>query len=79
MKKLTLMLCLLLGCTTGEDEVTSAVTRAGFTEVKPGRLTAFGCSDDDKVGRLFTARNAQGVVVEGQVCCGVLKGCTIRY
>lgn len=79
MKQIAVLVCLLSGCVTGADEVTSTVTKSGFTDVKPGRLTLFGCSEDDKAGRLFKAKNAQGIEVSGQVCCGVFKGCTVRF
>lgn len=52
----------------------------GFTDVRPGELTWFACSESDYPGgREFLATNAQGRTVSGVVCCGVFKRCTVRY
>lgn len=79
MKKMILALCLLSGCVTGSDEASRTLVNSGFTSIQPGGLDLFACSDDDKTGRKFTAKNPQGILVRGTVCCGVFKSCTVRF
>lgn len=79
-KALSLVMMLVMaGCSTDTDEVQSTLRKAGFTNVVVGGLSPFACSEDDKMGRSFTAQNANGQSVEGVVCCGVFKGCTVRF
>ena len=78
MKKLIIAALFIAGCT---DEGRSAETlrKAGFTEIQTTGYSLFACSDDDNFHTGFRAKNPQGVVVEGTVCCGVFKSCTIRF
>lgn len=69
----------LVGCVTSEDEARSALRKHGFTNISVDGWALWGCGEQDKVGQRFTAKNAQGEPVDGTVCCGVLKGCTIRF
>ena len=67
------------GCwVTQPDETVRAAQNAGFTDVKAGNSSFFACSESDKQGRTFTAKNANGQTVSG-VVCGNLKGCTVRF
>ncbi len=80
MKRLLILAVLLLpGCTTFESETISAATNAGFTDVVPGNLDFFACSESDKTGRKFVGTNVQGQRVQGTVCCGTFKRCTVRF
>lgn len=79
MKKLLIAALLLTGCVTGDDEASSTLRKSGYTNVRPGSLDFFECSDNDKTGRSFRATNSLGQEVEGVVCCGVFKGCTVRF
>jgi hypothetical protein len=67
------------GCATSSEDAKRTVYKAGFTNVKTSGVSPFSCSEDDMYGRKFTATNANGQVVEGVVCCGLFKNCTIRY
>lgn len=80
-KRLTVMAVLLVaGCFTSDDETMRTVEAQGFTEVRLGGAAPFRCDGkSDKVGQHFSAVNPAGRRVEGVVCCGVLKGCTVRF
>jgi hypothetical protein len=67
-----------VGATTPE-ETTGVLQKSGFTDIHPGDAQYFGCSEGDKPGRSFVATNPQGQRVEGIVCCGVWKACTVRF
>jgi len=79
MRKLLLLSMRVVGCATDESEAASALYKAGFTNVQTGNVTFWGCSEEDKMGRAFTATNPSGLLVRGTVCCGIFKGCTIRF
>lgn len=74
-----LILATLTGCTTGSEEAQSTLRKAGFTDISTGGLDHWSCGKDDLIGREFTATNSQGLRVEGTVCCGNFKGCTVRF
>lgn len=38
-----------------------------------------GCGDSDNRSAQFGALNVKGKRVEGVVCCGWMKGCTVRH
>ena len=81
MKRLALLAVLLLtsSCTTDSDDARKTLYKAGFTDVQVGGVDLFSCGEHDYMGRKFTAKNPQGVVVDGTVCCAMLKKCTIRF
>ena len=56
-----------------------ALEASGFTDIEVGGHAWFECAEGDSFTNTFTARNPQGVEVSGSVCCGVFKGCTIRF
>lgn len=68
----------IVGCTS-ESSTISTLQKAGFTQIQPGGYAIFGCSKDDIFQTKFTAINSQGQEVEGVVCCGVFKNCTVRF
>lgn len=55
-----------------------ALRASGLQHPTLGDAKALAC-DDNESSRRFTATNAQGKHVEGTVCCGTIKGCTIRW
>jgi major membrane immunogen (membrane-anchored lipoprotein) len=75
---LFLSLMLLIGCTSS-DRTTETLEKAGYTDIQTGGYDWFGCSEDDDFKTKFQANNPQGQMVSGTVCCGLLKGCTIRF
>jgi len=68
----------LSGCTR-EGESRRVLESSGFTEIKITGWKPFACSKGDDFQTGFTAINTQGQLVEGVVCCGILKSCTIRF
>jgi hypothetical protein len=56
-----------------------AVESAGNTNVELGPMTYLPCGRGDVGGFNFKAMNANGDKVSGVVCCGLVKGCTVRY
>jgi hypothetical protein len=70
---------ILTGCTSQQD-AERALNAQGFTNVKITGYNMFDCSEDDFYHTGFTAKNAQGNLVSGTVCSGmVFKSATIRY
>lgn len=69
---------LCLGC-TDETETRNTLTKAGFTDVEITGYAFFSCGEDDTYRTAFRAKNPVGNTVEGAVCCGTFKGCTIRF
>lgn len=64
---------------TNPDRTVEAASKAGFTHVVALGYAWFQCGQDDTWHTKFTGTNSQGLRVEGAVCCGVLKGCTVRF
>lgn len=50
----------------------------GYTNIKLHGHSFFVCGDDLFVST-FTATAPNGTSVEGAVCCGFLKNCTVRF
>lgn len=67
-----------VGC-TDDQRTRETLTKAGFTEIETTGFQYFACSDSDDYHTGFRAKNPQGVVVTGVVCCGIMKSCTIRF
>lgn len=77
--RLVLVITLLCACAcTDADATRETAESMGFTNVQIGGYAFFQCSDDDKFQTEFQATNPQGRRVNGVVCCGLLKGCTLR-
>lgn len=72
-------LAALPGCTTDESETRETLENMGFSDVQPSDIAFIGCGHGDKWGRNFKAKNPAGHYVEGTVCCGVFKSCTVRF
>ncbi len=79
MKTIVLVLALLLASCTNETRSRAALLDAGFTDIELTGWDVFACSEDDTFSTGFTAKNPQGRAVSGTVCCGAMKGCTIRW
>ena len=58
---------------------TRLLAAQGFTDIKPGGYTLFGCGEDDIFRTRFSARSQDGYIVKGQVCRGLFKGSTVRF
>lgn len=78
MKRAILALLLLTGC-TDERASRAALESAGFSDITLTGYNWFGCGQDDSFATGFRAKNPAGRNVEGVVCCGLMKGCTVRW
>lgn len=82
LRAITLAAALLLaGCEPPTPErFTEPLEALGFTHIhlSPSPFT-FACGDSDLFAQAFTARSERGRQVAGHVCCGILKGCTVRF
>ncbi len=83
--KLCLLALLLISCSDvryiplGQRQE-SAVRSLGFKDPYSTGPVIIGCSEDDSFlnSESFRAIGPDGRNVEGSVCCGWLKGCTVR-
>lgn len=74
---LALVLC-SFSC-TNDSGSRRALESEGFTEIQLTGYSWLSCGKDDTFATGFTAKNAKGNPVSGTVCCGLVKGCTIRF
>ena len=53
----------------------------GYEDIKLDTVNVFACGKDDVMNRSvhFTALSSGGMRLEGAVCCGWVKDCTIRF
>lgn len=77
-KVLMVSLLLVAGCAPGNERAMKALRGAGYTDIKLGNYPFFMCGRDDGLNVEFSAKGPSGARVEGAVCCGMLKGCTVR-
>ena len=75
---LVIFILTAVGCTS-PDRTRETLQKSGFTEIETGGYDAWACADSDTYSTHFRARNPQGAVVEGTVCCGMWKSCTVRF
>lgn len=79
-KFVVLLACLLtVGGCTSPDKTHLILEREGYTDIEITGYAFFSCSQEDTFHTGFRATNLAGNRVEGAVCCGVLKNCTIRF
>lgn len=64
---------------TDESATKETLRKSGYTEIQTTGYKAFSCSDSDSFSTGFRAKNPKGEVVEGVVCCGLMKSCTVRF
>ncbi len=74
-------LILLVLCTacTAPDMTRETLRKAGYTDITTQGYDLFACGEDDTFATQFRAKNPAGATVNGTVCCGLLKSCTIRF
>lgn len=75
---IALALCLLVG-STAPDYTRETLQKSGYTNIEVTGFSPFSCGEDDTFSTGFRADNPQGQRVEGTVCCGMLKSCTVRF
>lgn len=64
---------------TDEGKSREALDNLGFRDIQVGGYDAFTCGDDYTFSTHFTATNPNGKHVEGTVCCGWIKGCSVKF
>jgi hypothetical protein len=79
MKALWLLIAIFTVSCTDEDSSRKALVAQGFTDIQFTGYAAFDCSEDDNFATGFRAKNPNGLMVEGTVCCGIWKRCTLRF
>jgi hypothetical protein len=70
---------MVAGCEVTPSEAHRVLRAQGFEEIELTGYAAFACSDGDSFSTSFRARNARGWRVDGVVCCGLFKACTVRF
>ena len=68
----------VVGC-TDEARTVQTLEKAGYSQIQTTGYAPFECGEGDTFHTGFRAKNPAGSVVEGTVCCGIAKGCTIRF
>lgn len=58
---------------------TELLKKNGYTDIVIHGYEYFGCDKNDVFHTAFTAKNSNGVVIDGLVCKGFMKGSTIRF
>jgi hypothetical protein len=61
------------------DNVEKILTEQGYTNIDLDGYDFFGCGQEDIYRTKFIATNSNNKTVEGTVCCGFFKKCTIRW
>lgn len=72
------VVCSLAACTDDEGS-RKTLDNYGFTNVNLTGYVPFTCGDDYTFSTGFTALNPQGKSVSGVVCCGWLKGRSVKF
>jgi len=72
------LLAVFAGCTS-VDRTKETLEKSGYHDIHVGGFAPFSCGEDDTFRTKFRATNPTEQKVEGVVCCGVLKGCTVRF
>lgn len=80
MKKLMFLTAAVsLSACSASDASKDALQKQGFTDIVTTGWSPLSCGQDDFFSTGFTADNPNGQRVSGVVCCGLLKGCTVRF
>lgn len=66
------------GCTDGTRSE-AALRAAGYDEITTTGWKPLVCGEEDTFSTGFNALSPRGEKVSGTVCCGLVKGCTIRF
>lgn len=76
---IVLLVVLLPGCAAPEDDAMRALRATSLQDVRLGGYPFWGCGRDDGFNSSFTAKDRDGRPLSGAVCCGMWKGCTVRF
>lgn len=70
---------MFLSSCTDESSSRQALQSAGYTDITFTGYSVFTCGQEDNFATGFQAKNPAGQMTTGTVCCGLFKGCTIRF
>lgn len=84
---LVALLLWLVACTVDQETAEEVLADEGYHDVELTGWAPMSCSDDDTFKSHFRARRTvtepdgsrHERVVEGTICCGWLKDCTVRH
>ena len=80
MKNLICLFIVLFTVSCTDDAATiRTLESSGFTDIKTTGYSMFACGEDDSFATGFIATNPAGQKVQGTVCCGMFKNCTVRF
>ena len=68
----------LFGYNASKDDSYRALKMSGYSNIQLQGYAFFACSKNE-YSRKFTAMNAKGEAVNGTICCGLWKNCTVRF
>lgn len=83
---LILLFCILSSCVS-QQTAEEVLSNEGYYNIVVTGWDPFGCSEDDDLRSRFEADrtildehgNPSEIHVEGTICCGLLKACTVRH
>jgi hypothetical protein len=82
-----MLLVATLGCQVSQSDAEDVLQDEGYQNVQVTGWAPFSCSEDDEFKSSFTATrtvlNPDGSTsqrdVQGTICCGWFKDCTVRH
>ncbi len=78
--QIIILAMLLQRCMVTNEEALDTLNKAGFKQPVVTGSNWMTCGEGDKeLGADFEAINTSGQKVNGTVCCGIFKGCTVRF
>jgi hypothetical protein len=69
---------LILAC-TDDGRTRQTLESHGFRDIQITGFEPFDCGKHEDFATGFRAKNPHGIYVQGTVCCGWMKGCTVRF
>ena len=75
---LNLLAILLCSCGVNVNKGKQVLESMGYTNIKIGGYSWFGCDKNDDFASNFTATGVNGKPVSGVLCSGVFKSTTVR-
>lgn len=68
----------VVGCDADKNQTIMILESQGYKDVKITGNNIFSCGKGDVSSASFTAKGENETTVKGVVCCGLVKGCTVR-
>lgn len=87
MRMLLVLFLLLTACNVSDSTAQEVLEDEGYHNIHLTGHAWLGCSEEDSFSSTFTASrwvldeegNRTERQVEGVICCGVMKNCTVRH